>query len=440
MKTNSGAYTQAELSKRIFAIEDELTAYWKKNGYSVMDTEIQEDFRIRIEDASFGRNTVRYDAAGLPSILVKFEPGEEALLSYLYGDTTSGIHPAFNIDGVIKPWFHAKYLCGRIGSTNYAVSLRGLDPAHTINFDNSLSLCVNKGAGYSLASNAQQAYIALLSMRKGFQARGNTHYGRHHVQTSEYGIGALSSGDRYGRTLTGSGPNTWSHDGTPFGIFDMVGNVYKWAGGFRIVNGELQVMPQGNAAGSLRTLAAHGASSTDWKAITVAGAMVTPESLLNLWASGVTYAADAVIMSAGVRYKALSEHTSAAATEPNVGADWATVWVREGTLHYVWDGSIVKLADAALGLSEDSRSVAFAGLTAPGITPPDIVKQLNLFPKTAGGPLGQLYVRGGVGSERMPRRGGDWDFTSFAGLGVLNLNYGRSYSNYNIGLALAYQE
>lgn len=440
MKTNSGIYTQDELSKRIFSIEDELTAYWKANGYTVADAEVQEDFRIRIEEASFGRNTVRFDAAGLPSILVRFEPGEEALLSYLYGDSTAGIHPAFNIDGVIKPWYHAKYLCGRVGSTNYAVSLRGLDPANSITFDNSVNLCVNKGAGYSLANNAQQAYIALLSMRKGFQARGNTHYGRHHVQTTEYGIGVISSGDRYGRTLTGSGPNSWSHDGTPFGVFDMVGNVSKWVGGFRIVNGELQVLPQGNAAGTLRTLAAHGAASTDWKAIIAAGTLVTPEALLDLWASGVEYAANAVIMSGGVRYKALSLHTSAAATEPNVGADWATVWVREGTLHYVWDGAIVKLADAALGLSEDYRTATFSALTAPGLTPPDIIKQLNLFPKTSGGPLGTLYVRGGAGSERMPRRGGDWGSTSNAGLGYLYLNHVRSYSDINIGLALAYQE
>ena len=168
----------------------------------------------------------------------------------------------------------------------------------------------------------------------------------------------------------------------------MVGNVSKWVGGFRIVNGELQVLPQGNAAGTLRTLAAHGAASTDWKAIIAAGTLVTPEALLDLWASGVEYAADAVIMSGGVRYKALSLHTSASATEPNVGADWATVWVREGTLH-MWDGAIVKLADAALGLTEDGRTATFSALTAPGLTPPDIIKQLNLFPKNIRGwPVG----------------------------------------------------
>ena len=76
----------------------------RTNGYTVADAEVQEDFRNPYSRKPVSvRNTVRFDAAGLPSIPVKFEPGEEALLSYLYGDSTAGIHPAFNIDGVIKP-------------------------------------------------------------------------------------------------------------------------------------------------------------------------------------------------------------------------------------------------------------------------------------------------------------------------------------------------
>ncbi|NCB71607.1 MAG: hypothetical protein EOM45_07410 [Clostridia bacterium] len=100
----------------------------------------------------------------------------------------------------------------------------------------------------------------------------------------------------------------------------------------------------------------------------------------------------------------------------------------------------MKLADAALGLTEDSRTATFSALTAPGLTPPDIIKQLNLFPKTSGGPLGTIYVRGGAGSERMARRGGYWGNTSNAGLGYLNLGDVRSYSYNYVGLALAYQE
>lgn len=437
MKTYAGHYSQDEIAKRLFAIEDELTQYWKDNSYAVTDEEIQLDFRQRIEAASFGRNTVRFSAAGLPMILVKFEPNEKALLSYLYGDSTAGIHPAFVIDGVVKTWYFAKYLAGRVGSTNYAVSLRGLDPANTITHDASITLVKNRSDGAHMATTAEWGYISLLAMRNAFQSRGNTHYGRHHVQTDEYGVGVISSGDRYGRTLTGSGPYAWSHDGTPFGVFDLVGNVWKWAAGMRIVDGEIQVFANNNAAGTLSTLAAHAVASADWKAIDINGNLVTPEADLDPWADATPYMTGNVVMNDGVRYKATGDHTSATATEPGTGVDWETVWVREGTLHYRYTGSALILSDYAGGLDPStSRTATFSSMTSD-ITPPDIVKQLGLYPKTSAGPLGTVYARD---AERMPFRGGCWDSTSGAGLGALGVYNVRGNSHGSIGLALAYQE
>ena len=40
----------------------------------------------------------------------------------------------------------------------------------------------------------------------------------------------------------------WSHDGTPFGIWDLNGNVWEWVGELRIVDGEIQVIPDNDAA------------------------------------------------------------------------------------------------------------------------------------------------------------------------------------------------
>lgn len=437
MKTYAGQYSQDEIAKRLFAIEDELTKFWKDNSFAVTDPEIQLDFRQRIEAASFGRNTVRFSAAGLPMVLVKFEPNEKALLSYLYGDSTAGIHPAFVIDGTVKTWYFAKYLAGRVGSTNYAVSLRGLDPANTITHDASITLVKARSDGAHMATTAEWGYISLLAMRNAFQSRGNTHYGRHHVQTDEYGVGVISNGDRYGRTLTGSGPYAWSHDGTPFGVFDLVGNVSKWTAGMRIVNGEIQIFANNNAAGSLSTLAAHAVASADWKAITVAGALVTPEASTDPWADSTPYTEGNAVMSGGVRYKALSGHTSASTTEPGIGEDWETVWVREGTLHYRYTGSALILSDYAGGLDPStSRTATFSSMTSD-ITPPDIVKQLGLYPKTSAGPLGTVYARD---AERMPLRGGHWNYTSYAGFGFLNMYDVRGTSSSTIGLALAYQE
>ena len=85
-------YTENELARNIFAIEDELTSLWLAGGMTgITDAQVQKDFRKRIEIASFGRNTVRFDANGQPSVLVKFSPDDKSRLAYLYADSTAGM-------------------------------------------------------------------------------------------------------------------------------------------------------------------------------------------------------------------------------------------------------------------------------------------------------------------------------------------------------------
>lgn len=436
MKYTSGAYRSGYLLQNIREIEDALTAEWKSSGMTgITNLQFQKDITARIEDASKGRNTVRFDDNKQPSVMVRFNPDREGSLAYLYGDSTGGLHPAFIIDGLVKPFEVGKYPFGRVGSTNYPVCLRGLTPAHSQTFDQFQPLAVNKGAGFHLMTNAEWAYITLLSMRKGFQCRGNTYYGKHHVRTDEFGIMSSeteSIGTRH--TLCGTGPVSWSHDGTPFGVYEMVGNVWLWVGGFRILNGEIQVLPNNNAAGTLRTVAAHAVASTDWKAFLVDGTLVSPEATLSAWATATAYVTGNVIMHNGVRYKAISDHTSDSTNEPGVGASWETAWIREGTLHYIYDGA-VRISDYALGLDDTSRSIAFSSLAplAP-VTVPDLVKQLLLAPRSLG-PLGQLYVRN---AERFPRRGASRNNASSSGLGALSLYLTRGVAYSDVGGGLGY--
>ena len=435
MKVNNGQYTMKELANRIFAIEDELTQYWLDNGkVGITDEAVQLDFRTRIEEASFGRNTVRYDDNGQPSVLVKFLPDEKSKLSYLFGDSTAGIHPAFIIDGTAKPWYRGKYQMGRVGSTNYPVCLRGLAPWHTITYTAAQLAVTNKGAGYGLPTIQMEKFIALAAGRNGFDIGGNTYYGKFYYATDESGVASGDySGDNYRHTLGGSGPLSWSHDGTPFGCFDFVGNTWTWTGAMRMVNGEIQTFENNNGIGSARLPAAHAADSASWKAIDVLGNYVTPEASLALWADGTSYAVDAVVMNNGVRYVALTAHTSDSVTEPGAGGGWQTAWARRGTLHYAYVGSKVVMTDHAEGLSDTTRSITLGSLTAD-IEVPTIAYALGLFPKYTS-QRGYLYVRSG---ERMALRGGYFGNTHYAGPAAMYLDYPRGASDNGIGAGLAY--
>ena len=48
--------------------------------------------------------------------------------------------------------------------------------------------------------------------------------------------------------MTGSGPAGWRHDLSSFGIADLVGNIWEWVGGLKIVDGAIK-MPADNYYG-----------------------------------------------------------------------------------------------------------------------------------------------------------------------------------------------
>ena len=75
--------------------------------------------------------------------------------------------------------------------------------------------------------------------------------------------------------MTGTGPVSWSHDGTLEGIWDLNGNIWEWMGGLRTVKGEVQVLANNNAADLDHS---QSASSAQWKAIdATTGEYITPD-------------------------------------------------------------------------------------------------------------------------------------------------------------------
>lgn len=198
---------------------------------------IKDTYRQAVESATGGKNTVMYDDKGNPSIMV-------CIPRFNLSDVIDGApdtpHPAFVVDGVVKNeiWI-SKYQ--NIVHDNRAYSLPGMDPHVHVNFDQAKQYCENKGPGWHLMTNAEWAAIALWCKKNGTMPRGNNDYGRDHSASYERGRETYRSGDRTGRVATGSGPVSWSHDGTNAGIFDLNGNVEEWVDGVRVEDGKIYV-------------------------------------------------------------------------------------------------------------------------------------------------------------------------------------------------------
>lgn len=208
---------------------------------------IVDQLRASVEAASGGRMTVIYTASGQPSymhILPAFNCEDVAP----GGELGTGLHPAFLFNGVAaSEIFIGAYQASTSRSGGAAVSLPGVDPRASINFDSTRNLCKANGPGWDIMSNLDWAAIALWCKANGHEPRGNTNYGRSHEDRWETGRrqdGGIP-GDASGtaRTLTGSGPAAWAHDGTPAGIHDLVGNVWEWVSGMKLVDGRAWIAP-----------------------------------------------------------------------------------------------------------------------------------------------------------------------------------------------------
>ena len=219
-------------------------------------------------------NELLYDDKGKHSVMVKIPKMTYAQLGL---GSSNAVHPAFIVNGQeVDAIYISKY--ENIVMDGRAYSLPGEDPRTTINFDDAVAACTAKGAGWHLMTRAEWAMLALWCKANGTQPKGNNNWGK---DTTESVYQALptsyDSGDHAGQTAhvaTGTGPLTWSHDGTVNGIWDLNGNVWEWVGGLRTVYGEVQVHANNNAADSSKS---QGASSAQWMAINAAtGALMTP--------------------------------------------------------------------------------------------------------------------------------------------------------------------
>ena len=346
---------------------------------------ITDTLRKSVEAASGGRNTVLYTAKGQPcymAVIPKFN------LQDIDASLGTGTHPAFIVGGVEKSQLFIGQHIG-VSRNGEMLSLPGVDPINSITHDAAVSLVRANGAGWHLMNNIEWAAISQWCWKNGFQPRGNSNYGRSSDLTTEVGVrqDGVTPGTTSGtaRTLTGSGPTSWRHNNTPFGIADLNGNVWEWSPGMRLNAGEIQIMENNDAAAST---ADFSSGSAAWKAIDGAtGVLVAPGT-----AGTVKYA------------------------NANSGTADFTLYRSSGS-------SFEGMAN-----STGANPVSAAAL--------QVLKRYGLFPIAAslGGDGFYLDVTG----ERVPVRGGTWGGAAFAGVFALVLTRARSDSDASLGARPAF--
>lgn len=318
-------------------------------------------------------NELIVDDQGDPSVMVKIP-------KLTYADvgigTSNKALPAFIVNGKEIPYIYvSKYQ--NIVKNDRAYSLPYQVPAVNMTIDQARAYCENKGEGWHLMTNAEWAAIALWCKKHDCTPYGNNNfdYGDYY-NTNDKGAPAPTYDEMYGDnvpyTFTGSGPKNWYHNNDFSGIADLNGNVCEWVGGLRLNAGEIQVIPDNDAAKAVD----QSADSALWKAISQAGAMVAPGT--------------------------------------------------EGTLKF----------NSSTGIK---TSGTFKGMSvASGITIPDYLKALALYPNDAADTYKEDYFYASTSGERVPFRGGNFDDGDSAGVFYCDLDYDRASYNYSLGFRSAY--
>lgn len=199
-------------------------------------------YRNAVEKASGGRETLITDAQSNDNIMCVIPRMNYEDLGLPDLNLGTGTMTAFLTNGVPRSEvLISKYINSTVGSG--VASVGGNYPRVSVNFDTAKSLSTSKGIGWHLMSQHEWELLRFLGLAASHAPRGNTNWGRAHDARFEVAtrIDGRAAGDTAGdgKTKVGQGPLSWSHDGSPYGVMDLVGNVWEWVDQFKIVNGQI---------------------------------------------------------------------------------------------------------------------------------------------------------------------------------------------------------
>ena len=384
-------------------------------------------------------HVVKYDAQGNPSIFVRFPKMKSIELDASLPDHT---HPAFIINGVEQSEILiGKYMACELATNGTLYSIPNSPPRVALGADEFLTRMRAAGTGISGKTVADSGFLLLLAKKNGWVPKGNNNYsvdyrdGTNWLAATAYTAGnkrvlwgweyeclqnhtsanenrpdkaplhwtrgkfigatpvlsqiATATPNGY-NTLTGTGPLSWYLNGKESSLADIVGNASEQDYGYRIYDGEIQILENNNAADPAADLSSGSAA---WKAI-------------------------------------LPSAVDASYTLVAPGTAGTLKWNKSGT--YPELDTVITVRTTA----NETMSRAFKNLTANAVNVPyipTILQELGIFPIPGDTTQGTVYYRNHVTTEYIPRRGGDYSNASSAGLGYVYSSNTRASSGVYYG-------
>jgi len=207
--------------------------------------------RSIIESSSNGAVTVIWDNAGYPSLMYKIPLVSIGAFASSLGDLQTP-HPAFYVNGVLKPVIYAG-----VFMTSYVdghpVNWFGLAPENNKSLEAHKAAALAKGSGWHLETIYEKSLTYLLSSKfNGLTPRCNSKYGMSSVEGYEFETcqrldGKLAGEETFGaKWINGTQPLSWSHNASRWGIYDLIGGLWKWNDLVKIVNGQIYLATDNN--------------------------------------------------------------------------------------------------------------------------------------------------------------------------------------------------